>query len=160
MSYYKVKSVDTRNEDNMYITFAANNLVPLHYERVKFEGDYKDLLKALLSGALQILKGNRQKVHDAFLQALIYLKNNNVDTYELYKKDYDDEYFDKALQIFKQVLNSKSNKKMYYVTIEGRNFLGWHEHGYNYSLIGHKPVSFTDVLLAQLKYNDMSYIEA
>lgn len=160
MSYYKVKSIDTRNEDNMYITFAANNLIPLRYVRVEFEGDYKDLLKGLLSGSLQILKGNRQKVHDAFLQALIYLKNEGVDTYELYKKNYDDEYFDKALQIFKQVLNSKANKKMYYVTIEGRNFFGWHKHGYNYSLVGHHPVSFTDVLLAQLVYSDMSYREA
>lgn len=161
MSYYKVKSVNLRNPEEIFVTAACNNVRPIHYSREKYKGSIENFFQDLLSGNLQINHGNKQKVHDAYLQAKLYLRDKKVDTYELYEKDYKgDPHYEKAFEIFKQVLKEKKNKRKYYIRIKGRNFYGWTKYGYSYSYYEQKR-SFTDLLKAQLSYSEkVSYKEA
>lgn len=159
MSYYKVRTIDTRDINNLYVTVADSSLYPLVYKRVKYKGNIKDLFKNLLSGALQITPGNRQKVNAAFLQTLLYLKSENISTYDLYKKKYECKHFDKAYQIFREVLDNEANNSRFYIKIDGNKFYKWTKRGYKYTFYSHTSATFIDLLRAQLNYDDVVYEE-
>ena len=102
MSYYKVSSIDLRDENNIHVTGASSNCTPTTYERISYTGTIEDLFQDLLGGNLQINQGNRQQVHAAVLQARIYLKSKNVDTFDLYKDGYKSDEYKQAFKIFNQ----------------------------------------------------------
>lgn len=155
MSYYKVKSVDLRNWEEIYVTTASNNVRPIYYTREKYTGSIEDLFQDLLSGNLKINNGNKQKIHEAYLQATIYLRSKEVDTYEIYKKGYNgDRYYEQSFKVFKQVLENKRNTDKYYIEIDGTNFHGWTKYGYKYSYFTKCEKPFIDLLKAQIMYGD------
>lgn len=155
MSYYKVKSVDLRDKDKIKVTVASSNVTPVDYERVDYTGTVDDLFKDMMSGNLKLNDGNRQQVQEAYLQANIYLNHKKVHRADIWDANYIHPEYDKALQIFKQVLDGKRNKRKYYIEIDGYKFYGWTKYGYQYKL-GGAPVEkeFVDLLRAQLNYGD------
>lgn len=155
MSYYKVKSMDLRDWNDIKITAASSNVRPIYYSSEKYTGSIENLFQDLLSGNLKINPGNRQKVHAAYLQSKLYLRHKEVNTYELYKKGYNgDVYYERAFEIFKDILEKKLNKKEYYIQINGKNLHTWRKYGYAYSYHTSTKKSFIDLLIAQLSYGD------
>ncbi len=153
MNHYRIRSLNIKKNGEIHATLAFSTLHPITYFRGKLSGNLEDLFRDLLSGCIKIDNGNRQKIHDAYLQARIYLQEKDIDTFDLYKKNYEnDKDYDKAFQIFKQVLNDKKVNKKYYIKIQGDNLYSWLKHGYKSSYNVKKPLSYTDYLLAQYRY--------
>lgn len=156
MSYYKVKSINLRNWEDISIIAACNNVTPIYYHKSKYGGSIENLFQDLLSGNLQINNGNKQKVHEAYLEAKLYLRDNDVDTFELYQEGYKgNEYYENAFEIFKETLKKKQNKKNYYIHIGGRFLHGFTKYGYSYSYSVGKELTYIDLLRAKLCYPDL-----
>lgn len=158
MSYYKVRSVNMKDKNNIMVTLASSNVTPISYMAVKYTGNIEELFQNLLSGELQINSGNRQLVHEAYLTALVYLKEKGVSVVDLWYKKYECDNYKKALEIFMNALDSGKTKGNYFIQIDGREFYSWAKHGYKYSSGRQKTKKdYIDVLLAQMRYENVNY---
>lgn len=158
MSYYKVRSVDLRDENNITVIAASSNVTPISYNKVNYSGTIEDLFKDFLCGELQLNQGNRQTVHEAFLTALLHLKNKELSVFDLWDTEFTCDNYKKALDVFMSSLKSGGDKRDYFLKIDGNDFNSWSKYGYNYSLNGQKvSKSYIDVLLANLRYENVEY---
>lgn len=162
MSHYIVKSIDARDKDNIYIRLASSNVQPRIYDRERFTGTFKELYRQLISGTLKIQDGNKQKIHDAYLLSLIDLRQNGLAPQDLWNTNLDEsEHYQRAFKVFEETFDAHKNETEYYLKINNLLFSSWTKHGYKGYLFGKGTCTYTDVLLAQVKYpNQIVYQEA
>lgn len=159
--YELVRSVNTVDEKNIYVVSSPSTLVPKQYEKSDFDGDFKTLFNYFLLKQMVFAKSNAQKIRDGYLRAILYLREEGVDTeyitpdfivsensqYHLYKK---------ALQIFLDELAGTKDETKYIVHINGQEVHKFKKYGYECSPLkrNNNAHSFRDYALAKIRYGD------
>lgn len=158
MSYYKIKSVNIRNENSIIVTAASSNVTPTTYKAIIYNGNIEDFFKELLGGELQFNQSNRQVAHEAFLRSLVHLQEKGLSVQDLWDTEFTCDNYKEAFDVFKNSLKSGKDNRDYYLQIDGREFFCWNKYGYKYSAGGQKKKrSYIDVLLAKTRYMNVTY---